>query len=334
MLTWILSHLRRLHTWLLVRLGLWRGRWRRGRVKVAGLRLFPGSLPVRTWRYGLYTPARLRDDEPAPLIVVLHGCRQRALSFAFATGWTDFADRARVRLLCPDQRRLANLFRCWNWFHPLAQRGHGELDVVVAMIDDAATRVGVDPGAVAVVGMSAGGAMAALLAFHHPARFRAVASVAGVPLLGSFAVHNPQEVMRRGLSLSPLLALGSRHEACAPLLVMHGTSDDVVTARCAEQLVAQAAESLRRAGVNAAKVEVSPEASKAAVLDYRAQDQVVLRRVLIDGLDHVWTGGPGGHPFCERGGVPITAHVVRFFRDVGLFSHRAQARAGAVSSPA
>jgi hypothetical protein len=99
------------------------------------------GLGHRTWRYGLYAPGGLNDDISAPLIVVLHGCKQRALSFAYAAGWTDFADSAHVRLLYPDQRRLANFYRRWNWFHPLAQSGQGELSVITAMIDDAAGRV-------------------------------------------------------------------------------------------------------------------------------------------------------------------------------------------------
>src|SRR5262252_34080 len=226
--------IRRLRTWLLIRLGLWRGRWRRGKVEVSGVRFFAGALNVRAWRYGLYSPAGLRDTDPAPLIVVLHGCKQRALNFAYASGWTAFADRARVRLLCPDQRRVANLFRCWNWFHPLAQGGKGELDVVIAMIDDAGKRVGIE--GVAAVGMSAGGALAALLAFHHPERFRAVAAIAAPPLIG-LNLQSPHSVMQRGLSMSPLLALGARHDACARLMILHGAADDVVNLRCAEQLL-------------------------------------------------------------------------------------------------
>src|SRR5205807_810946 len=233
MVPWPLDRVRRLRTWLLVRAGLWRGEWRRGRVRIAaGVRWLPWAMPLgasrRSWRYGLYTPAGLRDDEAAPLIVVLHGCKQRALSFAFASGWTRFADRAGVRLLCPEQRRLANVFRCWNWFHQRAQAGRGELDVIVAMIDDAAARVRVDATRVAAVGLSAGGALAALLAFHRAARFLAVAAVAAPPLL-------------------------------------------------------------------------------------------VVRRVLIQGAGHAWTGGPGGHPYCEEGGVALTALCARFLRDAGLF---------------
>jgi len=308
--------LRRLRTWLLIRLGLWRGRWHRGQVEVSGVRFFAGTLNVRRWRYGLYTPACLEDTDPAPLIVVLHGCKQRALNFAFATGWTGFADRAGVRLLCPDQRRIANLFRCWNWFHPLAQGGKGELDVVLAMLDDVMKRMQVQ--SVAAVGMSAGGALAALLAFHHPERFSAVAVLAAPPLIG-MNMQNPQSVLQRGLSMSPLLALGARHQACSRLVILHGTADDVVNLRCAEQLLAQAAESQRRGGIHSTKVEVTPESADVAVTDFRTQTGPVLRSVLIRGLGHVWTGGPGGHPFCEKKGVPVTALCVQFLRDAGLF---------------
>ena len=310
--------MRALRTWLLVRFGLWRRRWRRGRVTVTGARSYFGQLAVRAWRYGLYTPAALADDDAAPLLVVLHGCRQRALGFAYAAGWTDFADRARVRLLCPDQRRLANLFRCWNWFHPSAQRGQGELEVITAMVDDAARRVAVDAGAVAVVGMSAGGALAALLAFHHSARFRAVVAVASPPLLGSLNVQNPHDVMRRGLAFGSLAALGGSRQAFAPLAIVHGAADKVVHPRCAEQLLEQALESHRRTGTPAHAAAATPQ-SATVITDYRAGDgNLLARRIEIGDLGHAWTGGPGGHPYCERRGAPLTTLCARFLRDVGM----------------
>jgi poly(hydroxyalkanoate) depolymerase family esterase len=322
MAPWSLDRVRRLRTWLLVRAGLWRGEWRRGRVRIAaGVRMLPWVLPVsarRSWRYGLYAPAGLRDDEAAPLIVVLHGCKQRALTFAFASGWTRFADRAGVRLLCPEQRRLANVLRCWNWFHSLAQAGRGELDAIVAMIDDTAARVRVDATRVAAVGLSAGGALAALLAFHRAARFRAVVAVAAPPLLGA-GMHDPQGVMRRGLTVDPLLALGTRSEPCAPLAIVHGSADPVVAARCAEELLAQALESLRRAGLEPTLTEARQDEAAVASADYRAASRLVVRKVLIQGAGHAWTGGPGGHPYCESGGVPLTPLCARFLRDAGLF---------------
>lgn len=323
MLSWVLDHVRRLRTWVLVRVELWRGEWRRGRVRIsADVRLVPWMMPMnrgrRSWRYGLYAPAGLRDDEAAPLIVVLHGCRQRALSFTFASGWTRFADREGVRLLSPEQRRIANVLRCWNWFHPQAQNGRGELDAIVAMIDDAAARVRIDATRVAAVGLSAGGALASLLAFHHPARFRAVVAVAAPPLLGG-AVHNPHGVMQDGLIIDPRLAVRSLREACAPLAIVHGSADRIVAPRCAAQLLEQALESQRRAGLQPTATQTAAQEAGISNADYHADSRLVLRSVLIHDAGHGWTGGPGGHPYCETGGVPLTALCVRFLRDAGLF---------------
>jgi poly(hydroxyalkanoate) depolymerase family esterase len=320
MLAWILRRARAVRNWLFVRLRIWRGRWRRGRVRAPGARWLPGPLVPRTWRYGLYAPGGMRDDQSAPLVVVLHGCKQHALSFAYAAGWMDFADSARVRLLCPRQRRLANFHRCWNWFHPSAQSGQGELAVVTAMIDDVATRVRVDDNAVAVIGLSAGGALAALLAFHDPRRFRAVVTVAAAPLLGRFSAQNPHGVMQRGVALNPILALGARHDACAPLAIIHGSADDVVHPRCAEQLLAQAVESFRRMGRSAVPGATLAGAAGASVTDFRADGELLLRRIDVQGMGHAWTGGPGGHPYCERAGAPLTALCAQFLRDVGVLT--------------
>jgi poly(hydroxyalkanoate) depolymerase family esterase len=314
----VFEHLQRLRTWLLVRLGLWRGRWRRGRTTVEVARLAPGLGTRRTWRYGLYIPGGLRDDECAPLIVVLHGCRQRALSFSVASGWVAHADQARVRLLCPDQRRFSNLLRCWNWFDPYAQRGLGELQVVMSMIDEVARSVSVDARSIAAVGISAGGALAALLAFHYPGRFRAVATVAAPPLLGNYNLQSPKLVMQHGLARDPALSLGAATTACAALTIIHGREDTVVNPRCSEQLLAQAAESYRRARIETERSERSDASASEAVTEYRAGGSLVLRRIEISSLGHAWTGGPGGHPFCERAGPALTAMCAQFLQEVGF----------------
>src|SRR5437016_4514436 len=167
-------------------------------------------------------------------------------------------------------------------------------------------------------GRRRGGALAALLAFHRTARFRAVVAVAAPPLLGA-GMHDPQGVMRQGLALDPLLALGTRSEPCAPLAIVHGLADAVVAPRCAEELLAQALESLRRAGLEPSLTETTPDGGAVASTDYRAASGLVVRRVLIQGAGHAWTGGPGGHPYCEEGGVALTALCARFLRDAGLF---------------
>jgi poly(hydroxyalkanoate) depolymerase family esterase len=323
MLRQLLSALLRLRTWLLVRLGLWRGRWRRGLVTVPAARAYPGLLANDTWSYGLYVPAGLPDAQAAPLIVVLHGCRQRALAFAYASGWTRWADRARVRLLCPDQRRRANLWRCWNWFLPPAQRGRGEALMVLAAIDAVADRVRVDPPRIAVVGLSAGAGLAALLAFHHADRIRAAAVVAAPPLLGAMPVQDPRDVMAHGLRADPTLAVPAARQSCAPLAIIHGLADTVVHPRCAQQLMEQALASLRRAGRAPDLTEVHAADDRGAgrdvtTIDHRSSAGLHVRRIEVAGLAHQWAGGPGGHPYCEREGPDLTGLCARFFTDAGV----------------
>lgn len=319
MFRWIAERLLRLRTWFAVRRGLWRGQWRRGRVSVHGVHWLAGPFAVRTWRYGLYAPKGLPDDEAAPLLVVLHGCRQRAPGFAFAAGLTGLADRARLRLLCPQQRRLANLYRCWNWFMPQAQRGDGEIRVVRAMLDDVAGKVRVQAGAVAAVGLSAGGGLAALLAFHLGERVRAVVAVAAPPLLGPFNLQDPRDVMKRGLRLPAVAALAVRQGACAPLAIIHGTADEVVHRTCAEQLQAQALESLRREGIEVERRD-APAAVAGSTTDFCSGAALRLRRIDVQGLGHAWSGGPGGHPYCVPGRAPLAALCEQFLRDAGVLA--------------
>jgi len=128
--------------------------------------------------------------------------------------------------------------------------------------------------------------------------------------------------LRGGLRLNPLGALGASATACAPIAIMQGSNDDVVNPRCAEQLLAQALEANRRGDVEAVAAAANASAVAAAIniTDYRHDGALRVRQINIAGLGHVWSGGPGGHPFCEAGGPPLTTLALRFFDDVGVFA--------------
>lgn len=339
---------RRFANWLGIRTGLLRGRWVRFAVEVPGVAapwsplagwwagLFSAAwwpwpwpwspaaaasgtpaagaawAPRATWRAAIYRPAGLADDEAAPLVVVLHGCGQRALGFAHAAGFTREAERRRLRLLAPEQRRGANPHRCWNWFLPQAQHGRGELAVVLAAIDAAAARVRTSE--VLAVGLSAGGALAALLAFHHAPRFAAVAVAGAPPLLGRLNLRDPRRVLREGLGSEPTLAVFG-HTGCAPLLVLHGANDEVVAPRCAAQLAEQARAAMGLARAAAA----APAAAAAGDLErVDAAGRPLLRLHVLPGLAHGWSGAArGGHPWVERAGPPLLELVFAFFHARG-----------------
>ncbi len=140
----------------------------------------PGAL-----RMFLYLPAATPRPR-APLIVVLHGGGQHAHSFAAASGWTKLADRLGIPLVLPEQVGANNRGRCFNWFQPTdAMRDAGEAFSIRQMVAAAAEQFGSDPARVFVVGLSAGGAMAAALLAAYPDVFAAGAVVAGLPIGGA-----------------------------------------------------------------------------------------------------------------------------------------------------
>ena len=80
----------------------------------------PGALRMLT-----YLPANLPPG--APLVVVLHGCTQRAEAYASTAGWLTLADRLGFAVIAPEQSTANNPNRCFNWFQPGdVVRGGGE----------------------------------------------------------------------------------------------------------------------------------------------------------------------------------------------------------------
>jgi poly(hydroxyalkanoate) depolymerase family esterase len=142
---------------------------------ITGFGSNPGALQMH-----VYAPPRLRAGRP--LVVVLHGCRQDAASFAADAGWIAIAQQFRLALLLPEQTCENNKGRCFNWFLPDdVRRGSGEIMSIRQMIRHAAKRFGSDPKQIFVAGFSAGGGMAAALLAAYPAVFAAGGIVAGMP---------------------------------------------------------------------------------------------------------------------------------------------------------
>ncbi len=145
-----------------------------------------------------YLPTTAADR---PLVVLLHGCGQDAAAFAVDSGWSELAERLRFPLILPEQAKTNNAGRCFQWFHPNdTARDEGEAGSIAAMTRAAISRFGSDPRRVFVVGLSAGGAMAAALLAAYPDLFAAGASVAGLPV---GAAKSGLQAMMRMASAGP-----------------------------------------------------------------------------------------------------------------------------------
>src|SRR3984957_9143493 len=133
-----------------------------------GLRL---GLRRHALGYRLYLPTGSSRRGTMPLAVMLHGCNQDPLSFAEGTRMNTLAEEYGCAVLYPEQSKHSNPLRCWNWFEPTSLAGQGEAALLARLIEQVTQRRPIDPQRVYVAGMSAGGAMACLLAGRHSRLF-------------------------------------------------------------------------------------------------------------------------------------------------------------------
>lgn len=172
----------------------------------------------------------------APLVVALHGCTQTAADYDRGTGWSTLAEREGFALLLPQQTRSNNPNTCFNWFQPAdIARDGGEAESIALTVDAMVARHGLDPARVFVTGLSAGGAMAAVMLATHPDRFAAGAVIGGLPYATARGVGQALERMRGGGQMADEAAVAAvRRAAPTPrswphLSVWHGTADATVS---------------------------------------------------------------------------------------------------------
>ena len=135
----------------------------------------PGDL-----RMFLQRPGEAVDD--MPLVVALHGCTMDAESFDNETGLAALADTVPFVLLLPQQTSDNQPNGCFRWYdEDDNQPGRGESASILQMIDHAISAEDIDPSRVHVMGLSAGGAMTAVMLANYPERFAGGAIIAGVP---------------------------------------------------------------------------------------------------------------------------------------------------------
>lgn len=134
----------------------------------------PGNLTMYAYR-----PDGLGSGRP--LVVLLHGCTQNADGYFAASGWRRYADQWGFALVLAQTGSANNSSGCFNWFQTGdTTRGQGEAASIRNMVAHAVTAYGSDPARVHVSGLSAGGAMAAVMLAAYPDVFAAGSIGAGL----------------------------------------------------------------------------------------------------------------------------------------------------------
>jgi poly(hydroxyalkanoate) depolymerase family esterase len=277
----------------------------------------PGALLAR-----IYLPEGLARG--APLVVVLHGCTQTAAGYDHGAGWSQLADECGFALLFAQQQRANNPNLCFNWFSPVdARRDSGEALSIRQMIAAMVTTHGIDESRIFVTGLSAGGAMTAIMLATYPEVFAGGAIIAGLPFGAARSVNEALARMQ-GIGtpsddqLAQAMREASAHRGPWPRLsVWQGGADMTVVPANAERILGQwrIVQGLPGAPSDDAWI------AGARHRTWRdGQGRAVLEAYDIPGLGHgtpLRTGGPQGcgaaGPFMLEAGLSSTRRIAQFW---------------------
>ena len=268
-----------------------------------------------TRSYKLYAPSSY-VGQALPLVVMLHGCTQTPDDFAAGTRMNALAEARQCFVLYPAQTPAANRSRCWNWFKRADQRrDQGEPAIIAGMTRDALDRYGMDPRKVYVAGLSAGGAMAAVMGAAYPDLYAAVGIHSGLASGAAHDLPSALAAMRGPPASAPGGSAAPDSAPRVPIIVFHGDRDATVHPRNGEHVIAQ---SVDRKHASSADVRVEhgrvPHGyAYTRTVHRNPEGRIVLEHWLVHGAGHAWFGGSSRGSFTDPRGPDATREMMRFF---------------------
>ena len=264
--------------------------------------------PAGPLSYRLYVPADHERRELA-LVLMLHGCTQNPEDFALGTRMNDLADEFGLIVAYPHQPRRANANGCWNWFDRRHQnRGSGEPAKLAGLAQALAKEFGVKQDRIFAAGLSAGGAMAEVLAATYPDVFAAVGVHSGLPYRSAADVASAFAAMKGTAAVEPAPpAIGDRR--CRKIII-HGLADATVHPANGERILDQA-----ERGERLKRTDLDWESGGGRVSRTVLEDEegrLLVERLQVEGGGHAWFGGDPRGSYTQTVGLDASRVVVRF----------------------
>lgn len=259
--------------------------------------------------YKLFVPQGF-EGQQLPLIVMLHGCTQDPDDFAKGTRMNELAQAQGVIVLYPAQPKRSNASKCWNWFQPGDQRrGQGEPLTLADMTRHVVATQPVDARRVYVAGLSAGGAMAAILGREYPDLFAATGVHSGLPCGAAHDVPSAFAAMQ-GRPVSPRARPVVTSGMMAPTIVFHGDSDKTVHPDNGVKVLADAVPASSRPQVTRDSA-AGRGFTRSVHVD--ANGRPIAEHWLVQGAGHAWSGGSTQGSYADSQGPDASREMLRFF---------------------
>lgn len=260
----------------------------------------------RNRSYLLHLPPKHDPAKPMPVVLVFHGAGMNAVMMMSMSGMNAKADQAGFVAVYPNGTGIGEValtFNAWDGPDPLGRPPVDDVAFTVAILDDLARTIAIDPKRVYATGLSNGGMMCYRLAAELSDRVAAIAPVAGTLAVAEVAPKRP-----------------------VPVIHFHGTADTIVPMAGVNRPARRA---LRFRSVDESvqtfvKLNGCPPEPRTADLPDTADDgtsvkvktwgpgkdgsEVVL--VLIDGGGHTWPGRVSPLRFIGRSTRDISANDV------------------------
>lgn len=268
------------------------------------------SSPQGERDYKLFVP-KVDGSKPLPLIIMLHGCDQNAVDFSIETGMTKLAEQHKCFVAYPIQSTNASSQRCWNWYKPEhQQRDIGEPSLIAGITRDIIADFNVDVKRVYVAGMSAGGAMAAVMIHTYPDLYAAAGIHSGLPYQRASSILSALGAMTIG-ALAPRGPLAMvKATPQRPLIVFHGDLDGTVHPSNGWELMHGFE------GVDATpSEEVMGQAYErhSTLTTMQSSDGIDAEHWAVHGAKHAWAGGSDSGSYADAQGPDASAEMMRFF---------------------
>jgi poly(hydroxyalkanoate) depolymerase family esterase len=262
--------------------------------------------------YRLYVPASAAEGLNG-LVLMLHGCKQNPDDFAAGTNMNAIAEANRLLVAYPAQTAANNAASCWNWFNPADQRRDaGEPAILSGLARALAAEFDIPEGRIFAAGLSAGGAMAAVLGAAYPDMFAAIGVHSGLPVGAANDVVSAFAAMRGdgGMPASPARNKGP---AAPRTIIFHGTADRTVHPDNARRLAAAAEAHATRAVSRSERGAAASGRAYTRTIMESPEGGAAVEVWMIMGAGHAWAGGRASGSYTDPRGPDASAEMVRFF---------------------